>query len=361
MADIHLSRVRKTFGTIDVIPCLDLEIPDGSFTVLLGPSGCGKSTVLRMIAGLETVSGGEIRIDDRLVNEISPANRGCAMVFQNYALYPHKTVRGNLSYPLNMARRPRNEIEERVKETADLLELGDLLDRYPRQLSGGQRQRVAMGRAMVRRPEVLLYDEPLSNLDLELRVRLRLEIAEMQKKLRTTAVYVTHDQSEAMTLADNVVVLRAGQIEQSGSPQDLYHRPANTFVAGFIGTPKMNFFDVLDPSNSPEPEGTTLNIGESTVILPGQFNRRPKMIGVRPEYCLIGETPHADSVRIKLSGAQLVIQEHLGDRSFGYLKSAEGSFTYLMNEDSHPPGDGEQTFSFPASKVLCFDEDGVLI
>ena len=214
------------------------------------------------------------------------------------------------------------------------------MDRYPRQLSGGQRQRVAMGRAMVRKPEVLLYDEPLSNLDLELRVRLRLEIAEMQKKLRTTAVYVTHDQSEAMTLADNVVVLRSGQIEQSGSPHDLYHRPANTFVAGFIGTPKMNFFDVLDASDSPEPEGTALNIGESTVILPGQLNRRPKKIGVRPEYCLIGETPHPDSVRIKLSEAHLVIQEHLGDRSFGYLKSAEGSFTYLMNEDSPPPAGG---------------------
>ncbi|WP_305884470.1 ABC transporter ATP-binding protein [Notoacmeibacter sp. MSK16QG-6] len=359
MADIHLEHVQKSFGAVTVIPALDLEIPDGSFTVLLGPSGCGKSTILRMIAGLEAVTDGEIRIDDRVVNDVSPAERGCAMVFQSYALYPHKTVRGNLSYPLNMAKLPKSEIADRVTEVAGFLELTDLLDRYPRQLSGGQRQRVAMGRAMIRKPEVLLYDEPLSNLDLELRVRLRLEIAEMQRKLKTTAVYVTHDQTEAMTLADTVVVLRSGRIEQAGRPHDLYHRPANIFVAGFIGTPKMNFFKV----EKAESKGgkTTLTIGGSKIVLSKKLERDPAQIGVRPEYCALGKGADSATPHVKLNDARLVIQENLGDRSFGFMSSRQGEVTYLIAEGAEPPAEGDQALSFPADRVLCFDGDGNLI
>jgi multiple sugar transport system ATP-binding protein len=240
MGRITLDKVRKSFGEVEVIPPLDLTIEDGEFVVFVGPSGCGKSTLLRLIAGLEDVSGGEIRIDGEDATMVPPAKRGLAMVFQSYALYPHMSVRKNIAFPLRMAKLDAAEQERRVKAAAEVLNLTDYLDRRPGQLSGGQRQRVAIGRAIVREPAAFLFDEPLSNLDAALRVGMRLEISELHKRLATTMIYVTHDQVEAMTMADKIVVLRAGHIEQVGSPLELYRNPRNLFVAGFIGSPKMN-------------------------------------------------------------------------------------------------------------------------
>jgi len=240
MATVNLSQVVKRYGKLEVVHGIDLDIAHEEFVVLVGPSGCGKSTTLRMIAGLEEISGGEIRIGDRMVNDLPPRARNVSMVFQNYALYPHMSVRENLGFSLKIAKQPASTIDERVAEAADILGLSDLMDRTPAQLSGGQRQRVAMGRAIVRHPDVFLFDEPLSNLDAKLRVQMRTEIKRLHQKVRTTVVYVTHDQVEAMTLADRIVIMRDGYIEQVGSPLELFERPANTFVAGFIGSPPMN-------------------------------------------------------------------------------------------------------------------------
>src|SRR6478672_11711026 len=241
MASVHIRNVQKHFGGTHVIRGVDVDIADGEFTVLVGPSGCGKSTLLRMIAGLEEITGGEIEIGGRIVNNLPPKERDIAMVFQNYALYPHMKVRDNMAFSMLLAKRPRSEIDERVNKAAGILGLADLLDRYPRQLSGGQRQRVAMGRAIVRDPQVFLFDEPLSNLDAKLRVAMRTELKELHQRLKTTSVYVTHDQIEAMTMGDLIVVMRDGVVEQRGGPLELYDRPANLFVAGFIGSPAMNF------------------------------------------------------------------------------------------------------------------------
>jgi multiple sugar transport system ATP-binding protein len=240
MGQITLSTVRKTFGAVDVIPSLDLEIGNGEFVVFVGPSGCGKSTLLRLIAGLEDTTSGHIAIDGQDATHLPPAKRGLAMVFQSYALYPHMSVRKNILFPLKMASMPVAEAEARMQHAAKILNLTDYLDRRPAQLSGGQRQRVAIGRAIVRQPAAFLFDEPLSNLDAALRVNMRQEISELHQSLKTTMIYVTHDQVEAMTMADKIVVLNAGRIEQVGSPLQLYNAPANTFVAGFIGSPKMN-------------------------------------------------------------------------------------------------------------------------
>jgi multiple sugar transport system ATP-binding protein len=241
MATVQIRQVEKFFGTSHIIRGVDIDILDGQFTVLVGPSGCGKSTLLRMIAGLEEISKGEILIGGRVVNNMLPKERDIAMVFQNYALYPHMTVRDNMAFSLTLAKQPKALADERVRKAAGILGLEPLLDRYPRQLSGGQRQRVAMGRCIVRDPQVFLFDEPLSNLDAKLRVQMRTEIKELHQRLKTTSVYVTHDQIEAMTMADNIVVMRDGVVEQTGSPLELYDRPANQFVAGFIGSPAMNF------------------------------------------------------------------------------------------------------------------------
>ena len=241
MASVTIAAVKKRFGEVEVLHGVDIAIADGSFAVLVGPSGCGKSTLLRMLAGLEQISDGEIRIGDRRVNDVPPKQRDIAMVFQNYALYPHMTVRENMAFALMLAKLDAATIEAKVGRAADILGLKDLLARYPRQLSGGQRQRVAMGRAIVRDPQVFLFDEPLSNLDAKLRVAMRTEIKELHQRLRTTSIYVTHDQIEAMTMGDRVVVMKDGRVEQSGSPLELYDRPANLFVAGFIGSPAMNF------------------------------------------------------------------------------------------------------------------------
>jgi multiple sugar transport system ATP-binding protein len=241
MADVALRKVVKRFDDVEAVRGIDLDIPDKEFVVLVGPSGCGKSTTLRMIAGLEEASGGEIFIGGLLVNDVPPKDRDIAMVFQNYALYPHMTVFENMSFGLRLRRAPRSEIRQRVEHAARILDIMDLLERRPKQLSGGQRQRVAMGRAIVRNPKVFLFDEPLSNLDAKLRVQMRTEIKRVHQKVMTTTVYVTHDQVEAMTLADRVVVMNAGRIEQIGTPQELYHTPRTRFVAGFIGSPAMNF------------------------------------------------------------------------------------------------------------------------
>src|SRR5450759_3565275 len=243
MASVVIRDVRKAFGLASVIHGVTITIDDGQFVVLVGPSGCGKSTLLRMIAGLENITGGEIRIGDRVVNNLPPKERDVAMVFQNYALYPHMTVAANMAFSMKLRGAPKDEIEKRVKRAAEILGLGQLLERYPRQLSGGQRQRVAMGRAIVRDPQVFLFDEPLSNLDAKLRVQMRTEIKELHQRLKTTTVYVTHDQIEAMTMADKIVVMNAGKTEQIGSPLELYDNPANLFVAGFIGSPSMNFLN----------------------------------------------------------------------------------------------------------------------
>ncbi|NEV76412.1 sn-glycerol-3-phosphate import ATP-binding protein UgpC [Rhodopseudomonas sp. BR0C11] len=273
MANVVLRSVRKTYpGGFEAIKGVDFEVGDGQFCVLVGPSGCGKSTLLRMIAGLETVTGGEIGIGDRVVNDVEPADRDIAMVFQNYALYPHMTVYNNMAYGLRNRGMAKAEIDARVQEAARILELGPMLTRKPRQLSGGQRQRVAMGRAIVRHPKVFLFDEPLSNLDAKLRVAMRVEIRKLQRRLATTAIYVTHDQLEAMTLADMLVVMNAGQVEQIGSPLDVYAKPATTFVASFIGAPPMNLLALADDLRS-QLGGAPAEAG---------------ILGVRPEDLVIG-------------------------------------------------------------------------
>ncbi|MFV0294340.1 MAG: sn-glycerol-3-phosphate ABC transporter ATP-binding protein UgpC [Paracoccus sp. (in: a-proteobacteria)] len=274
MASISLQDIRKSFGKTEVIHGVDLEIADGEFIVIVGPSGCGKSTLLRMVAGLETVTAGEVRINDKRVNDLEPMDRDIAMVFQNYALYPHMSVFDNMAYGLKIAGTPKPEIAERVAQAAELLQIADYLKRKPRELSGGQRQRVAMGRAIVRKPAVFLFDEPLSNLDAKLRVQMRLEIKELQRKLGVTSLYVTHDQVEAMTLADRVVVMNDGRAEQVGTPLDIYTDPATRFVGSFIGSPPMNF---LPPDALNSPAAVT---GAS-------------LIGIRPEHLRPAPADHA--------------------------------------------------------------------
>jgi multiple sugar transport system ATP-binding protein len=255
LAAVEIRNVKKSYGTTSIIHGVSIDIRDGEFVVLVGPSGCGKSTLLRMVAGLETVSGGTIAIGDRVVNHLPPAKRDIAMVFQNYALYPHKTVEQNMAFALKLRKTDPAVVADRVKRAADILDLSPYLKRYPRQLSGGQRQRVAMGRAIVRNPQVFLFDEPLSNLDAKLRVQMRTEIKELHQRLKTTTIYVTHDQIEAMTMADKIVVMRDGRIEQVGAPLELFDRPANLFVAGFIGSPSMNGLRTGAPSASTRSSG----------------------------------------------------------------------------------------------------------
>ena len=284
MAEVSLRGVRKSFGEVEVIHGVTCDITDGEFIVIVGPSGCGKSTLLRMIAGLEVVTAGEIAIGGRVVNDLEPADRDIAMVFQNYALYPHMSVYDNMAYGLRIRGMPRAEIDERVKRTAGILELEELLARKPRQLSGGQRQRVAMGRAIVREPSVFLFDEPLSNLDAKLRVQMRIEIKKLQQALKVTSVYVTHDQVEAMTLGDRLLVVNAGVVEQTGMPLELYDRPATIFVAGFIGSPAMNFFTAGIGA-----EGTGVELpGGDNLPLPGgalaSHAGRTVTLGIRPEH-----------------------------------------------------------------------------
>ena len=301
MAQVTLRGVHKAFGSTQVVHGVDVAIEDAEFCVLVGPSGCGKSTLLRMIAGLEEISGGEISIGDRVVNTLPPKERDIAMVFQNYALYPHMTVRDNMGFSLKLAHESNAEITRRVDEAAQILGLGEYLDRYPRQLSGGQRQRVAMGRAIVRKPQVFLFDEPLSNLDAKLRVAMRTEIKALHQRLKTTSVYVTHDQIEAMTMADRIVVMNAGRVEQVGSPLELYDNPVNLFVAGFIGSPAMNFLPAELSREGTATGGTAngnagaavirLRDGSQVATPPGfeNLSARALTVGVRPEHFNVDE------------------------------------------------------------------------
>jgi multiple sugar transport system ATP-binding protein len=313
MAAVTIAAVHKRFGSTPVIRGVDVTVADGQFCVLVGPSGCGKSTLLRMIAGLEEISGGEISIGDRVVNRLPPKERDVAMVFQNYALYPHMTVRANMSFALTLAKKPRDEIEKSVARAAEILGLTDLLERYPRQLSGGQRQRVAMGRAIVRDPQVFLFDEPLSNLDAKLRVAMRTEIKELHQRLRTTSIYVTHDQIEAMTMADQIVVMHDGRVEQIGTPLELYDRPANRFVAGFIGSPAMNFIDgTVRAGALPHVEAAN----GALLPLPPDASARdgmPVVFGIRPEHLdLVDEGFEAEVVVVEPTGSETQVFVRLG-------------------------------------------------
>ena len=289
MAGVKIDNVMKRYGAVQVMHGVSVDIEDGEFVVLVGPSGCGKSTLLRMLAGLEEISDGTIAIGGKVVNDVLPKERDIAMVFQSYALYPHKTVYDNIGFPLKMAKRPPAEIKQKVESAAGILDLAHLLDRYPKQLSGGQRQRVAMGRAIVRDPQVFLFDEPLSNLDAKLRVTMRVEIKELHQRLKTTIVYVTHDQIEAMTMADKIVVMRDGRVEQIGAPLDLYDTPQNVFVAGFIGSPSMNLIHGRVSSGN----GPAKFISDSGLELPTPPARlrdgQEIIYGIRPEHIEVGE------------------------------------------------------------------------
>ncbi|MGH6923654.1 MAG: ABC transporter ATP-binding protein [Propylenella sp.] len=320
MASLELRRVKKRFGAVEVIHGVDLKIDDGEFVVFVGPSGCGKSTLLRIIAGLEEATGGDIHIDGERVNDVPAAKRGLAMVFQSYALYPHMSVRKNLSFGLETMRTPRAEIKRRVAEAAEILQIEQLLERRPGQLSGGQRQRVAIGRAIVREPRIFLFDEPLSNLDAELRVQMRVEINRLHRRLGVTMIFVTHDQVEAMTLADRIVVLRSGVIEQVGTPLDLYNHPANLFVAGFIGSPRMNFIEseVAGMAN-----GAMELKGKNGLSFALPASGAPRIgealtVGIRPEHLEI-----VDPGDGMLKG-EVQIAEHLGGETFLYLALPSG-------------------------------------
>jgi multiple sugar transport system ATP-binding protein len=313
MASVVINDVRKSFGLTPVIHGVNIVIEDGEFVVLVGPSGCGKSTLLRMIAGLENITGGEIRIGDRLVNHLPPKARDVAMVFQNYALYPHMTVAANMAFSMKLRGAPKDETDKRVKRAAEILGLTELLQRFPRQLSGGQRQRVAMGRAIVRDPQVFLFDEPLSNLDAKLRVQMRTEIKELHQRLKTTTVYVTHDQIEAMTMADKIVVMNGGRVEQIGAPLDLYDRPQNLFVAGFIGSPAMNFLQGSIRANGrlgfEAPGGAHLPLAAA----PTGSDGRPAVYGVRPEHFALADDGAEAIVQVvEPTGSEIQIVAALG-------------------------------------------------
>ena len=312
MADVSIRNVEKAFGSTQILHGVSVDVDDGEFVILVGPSGCGKSTLLRMIAGLENVSRGEIAIGGRVVNDVPPRERDIAMVFQNYALYPHMTVRENMAFSLTLAKAPKAVLEQKVGRAAEILGLASLLDRYPRQLSGGQRQRVAMGRAIVRDPQVFLFDEPLSNLDAKLRVQMRGEIKDLHQRLKTTTVYVTHDQIEAMTMADKIVVMQGGHVEQIGAPLDLYDRPANLFVAGFIGSPAMNFLKGRIASGG-------FRIGDVALPLPstrGAPEGTAVVYGIRPEHWRLDSAGIGAVVKlVEPTGSETqVVAEFAGER-----------------------------------------------
>lgn len=344
MADVKISEVRKSYGVVEVIHGVEIEIADGEFVALVGPSGCGKSTLLRMIAGLEPINGGTIAIGDRVVNNLPPAERDIAMVFQTYALYPHKSVAQNMGFALKVAKTDKAEIDRRVTQAAEILGLTDLLDRKPRHLSGGQRQRVAMGRAIVRDPQVFLFDEPLSNLDAKLRIQMRTEIKELHQRLKTTTVFVTHDQIEAMTLADRIVVMQAGVIEQQGSPLDLYDRPENEFVATFIGAPSMN----LLPGTYAD--GRVDLGGDHKIEMPGMSASGAVKLGVRPEHLKLTTTSFGVPMDVK-------VVEPTGSETMVFLKYQDQPITAVFRE-RHNFAPGETIYLKPDPDHLhLFDAD----
>lgn len=337
MANVKITDVTKSYGDVEVMRDINLDIKDGEFVVFVGPSGCGKSTLLRMIAGLEEISGGTVAIGDKVMNDVSPSKRGVAMVFQTYALYPHMTVFDNMAFGLKQAKTPLPEIQDRVSKAAKILDIEQFLERTPKALSGGQRQRVAIGRAIVREPEVFLFDEPLSNLDAALRVQTRLEIARLHERLGATMIYVTHDQVEAMTLADKIVVLRLGNIEQVGSPLELYSKPRNTFVAQFIGSPKMNFFSSADLVPSATSDLTTLD-------------PKGRIIGMRPEHLKACKPEEA------LLTAKVELIEHLGEYALVHL-ATENDTKFIAKMITPPENDRATVLHFNCEPDLIHHFD----
>ena len=358
MAQVALKKVRKAFGRAEVIHGVDLTVNDGEFVVFVGPSGCGKSTLLRLIAGLEDITGGEILIDGKVVNDSTPKERGIAMVFQSYALYPHMNVYDNMAFGLELSKLAKSEIDERVRRVARMLQIEPLFDRKPRELSGGQRQRVAIGRAIVRDPKVFLFDEPLSNLDAALRVQTRIEIAALHRDTGATMIYVTHDQVEAMTLADRIVVLNAGGVEQIGTPLDLYHRPANLFVAGFIGSPQMNFWESQVAAVDPGFVTLRLPGGEGIEIegVSGSLKQGENItIGLRPEHVDLNAANTTSAGRVELV-------EQLGESHLLHLRMGNGKILTARKSGDARHRVGETvTVGFPSSLCHVFDASGARI
>ncbi|MDV6318184.1 sn-glycerol-3-phosphate ABC transporter ATP-binding protein UgpC [Chromohalobacter sp. HP20-39] len=356
MASLTLNKLNKSFGDTHIIKDVDLTIADGEFVVFVGPSGCGKSTLLRLVAGLESISDGELKIGETLVNDLPPRERGVGMVFQSYALYPHMTVYENMAFGLKLAKKAEQTVRDRVLETARILQLEELLDRKPKALSGGQRQRVAMGRAMAREPRILLFDEPLSNLDASLRVQMRNEIARLHHRLGSTVIYVTHDQVEAMTLADQIVVLNGGHIEQVGSPQELYQRPATRFVAGFIGSPTMNFLSAtLRESHADGCRISLPGIGELTLPqnAAGLAANAKLTLGIRPEHLSLDE-PQGDNA------FEIVNVEYLGNEVYVYLDSGQGGELLIHRSEAPSRWEiGQRAALVPSlANVHLFDSGG---
>lgn len=356
MATLQLNNITKRFGDTEVIKGIDLEVNDREFVVFVGPSGCGKSTLMRMIAGLESATDGDILIDGQRINDVGPADRGLAMVFQSYALYPHMTVEGNMGFSMRLAGVPKEERRAKVLEAAKILQLEPLLDRKPKALSGGQRQRVAIGRAIVRNPSIFLFDEPLSNLDAALRVQMRIELARLHDELDATMIYVTHDQIEAMTMADKIVVLHDGVVEQVGSPMALYHHPCNRFVAGFIGSPKMNFLNVS--LESVTPDGVVIRLpggGERSVPMNGQqLNDNAALeLGIRPEHLVLDE--HGP-----LSG-QIKVLERLGGQTSLYVQMDDALVTIMADGDVAYRVHDTVRFGFAPERAHLFDGNGLAL
>ncbi len=354
MSEVRIAKLFKSYGNVEILKDINLTVEDGAFVVLVGPSGCGKSTLLRCIAGLEPITSGTMTIGGKQVNDLPPAKREIAMVFQSYALYPHMDVYGNMAFGLKFAKVPKADIDRRVNEAARILQLEPLLKRRPRELSGGQRQRVAIGRAIVRKPQVFLFDEPLSNLDAALRINTRVEIAKLHKMLKATITYVTHDQVEAMTLADKIVVMNKGRIEQTGKPLDLYYRPVNLFVAGFIGSPAMNFLVAAAKKRD------TLDLGdghELAVKLPAACKVGDKVtLGCRPEHMTFG-----GSGKLKLTGTVDII-ERLGESGFAYVRLPSGQTIIAEVRGDPKHGNGDKVdVALDAAQLHFFNSDGMRI
>ena len=354
MADININTINKYYGDVHVIKDISLDIKSQSFTVLVGPSGCGKSTMLRMIAGLEDINSGTISIDGEVVNDLPPKQRNIAMVFQSYALYPHMTVFDNMAFGLKLEKRSKDEINERVQEAARILQIEEYLQRKPKQLSGGQRQRVAIGRAITRKPKVFLFDEPLSNLDAALRVQMRVELAKLHDQLNATMIYVTHDQTEAMTLADDIVVLDEGIVSQKGSPMELYSNPSNLFVGGFIGSPKMNFVDskIISSTNA----STEIDIfGTSKITIPktssNSSNGDSVTLGIRPEHLLVNQDGDASWE------SKVFVVEKLGSGTFLYLEKDGEPLVVETEGDSNIKVGDTVKVGFTASRCQLFDSN----
>ena len=366
MAQVILKDITKRFGNVVAVDNISLDIKDKEFIVLVGPSGCGKSTTLRMVAGLEEITAGTISIDDTVVNDVPPKDRDIAMVFQNYALYPHMDVYNNMAFGLKLRKFPKNEIDRRVKEAARMLGIENLLDRKPKALTGGQRQRVAVGRAIVREPKVFLMDEPLSNLDAKLRVQMRSELSKLHNRLQTTIIYVTHDQTEAMTMGDRIVVMKDGHILQVGAPLEIYNRPNSIFVAGFIGSPAMNFLDVVLRK-----DGETYIIDAKTFKLPipaekaasiksiGQYVDKQVVLGIRPED--IEDAAIADKEHNEFLEADVDVTEPMGAEVYVYFSSGENTFIARLDAATEATDGAKLKVGFDMSKIHLFDKDTEMV